>query len=201
MSHLIQRMQESSITTASDSLAGAFMKDPLQTYVFPNEDERKKKSPGHFAAILQYGLMFGEVYTTINSEGAVVWLGPGETDVTPDKAEKGGLGKLSEILGEAPANRFFSVLDFLEPYHKNDANEPHWYTMVIGVSPSGHRAGIGSALMKPVIDKACSQKTPIYLETSEPSNISFYTKLGFRVLRELKEPDSGLKLWTFKLEF
>ncbi len=201
MNDFIQLMQESSIKAASESLADAFMKDPLQTYVFPNEEERKKKSPEHFAAVLQYGLMFGEVYTTKNSEGAVVWLCPGETDVTPEKAEKGGLGKLPEILGEAPTNRFFSVMDFLEPYHKKDAGESHWYTMVIGVAPSYHGTGIGRALMKPVIDKACSKKTPVYLETAEPSNISFYTKLGFRVVRELADPDSGLKLWTFRLDF
>jgi len=201
MSHVIQLMQESSISTASESLADAFMKDPLQTYVFPNEAERKRKSPEHFAAILQYGLMFGEVYTTGNSKGAVVWLRPGETDVTPEKAEKGGLGKLPEVLGEAPTNRFFSVLDFLEPYHKNDAGESHWYTMVIGVATSDHGTGVGSALMKPVIDKARSTQTPIYLETAEASNVSFYTKLGFRVIRELAEPESGLKLWTFRLDF
>jgi ribosomal protein S18 acetylase RimI-like enzyme len=201
MSHLIQLMQGSSIAAASESLADAFMKDPLQTYVFPIEEERKRKSPEHFAAILRYGLMYGEVYTTNNSKGAVVWLRPGETDVTSDKAEKGGLGKLPEVLGEEPTKRFFSVLDFLEPYHKRDANESHWYTMVIGVAPSDHGTGMGRSLMKPVIDKARSKQTPIYLETAEPSNISFYTKLGFSVIRELTEPDSGLKLWTFSLDF
>ncbi len=201
MNHSIQPMSESHLKNAADSLAQAFMKDPLQTYVFPNEEERKEKSSGHFAAFLQYGIMFGEVYTTENSEGAIVWLRPEETDVTPEKAEKGGLGRLPEILGEEPTSRFFSVMDFLDPYHKQDASESHWYTMVIGVAPSFHGLGMGKALMKPVIDKARLTKVPIYLETAEPTNVSFYKGLGFRVVRELTEPVSGLKLWTFRLDF
>jgi hypothetical protein len=38
-------------------------------------------------------------------------------------------------LGEEASERFFSVMDFLDPYHKKDVLEPHWYTMVIGVAP------------------------------------------------------------------
>ena len=41
------------------------------------------------------------------------------------------------------------------------------------------------------IDTAC------YLETSQPANVSFYEKLGFRIVRELVDPVSGLTIWTF----
>jgi hypothetical protein len=55
--------------------------------------------------------------------------------------------------------------------------------------------------MEPVINKARVLKTPIYLETAEPSNIQFYTKLGFKIVRELTEPKSGLMLWTLRADY
>jgi len=66
MNYTIDIMPESNLKAASESLTKAFMNDPLQTYIFPDEEERKKKSPFHFGAILQYGLKFGELYTSKN---------------------------------------------------------------------------------------------------------------------------------------
>ncbi|ULQ55850.1 GNAT family N-acetyltransferase [Flavihumibacter rivuli] len=197
----IYPISEESIGTSSRSLSRAFMNDPLQTYVFPTEREREQKSPAHFEAVLRYGNLFGEVYTTQNLEGAVVWLTPGSTDVTPEKAEKGGLGNIHALLGEDAANRFFSVMDFLDPFHKQDAPEPHWYTMVIGVDPAFSGLGLGKALMQHILTKAQGNQTSVYLETAQPSNIKFYSSLGFTVLRELTEPKSKLPLWTFKKDF
>jgi hypothetical protein len=39
---------------------------------------------------------------------------------------------------------------------------------------------------------------PCYLETTQPKNVTFYQRLGFRVLREAVEPESGLTIWTFR---
>jgi ribosomal protein S18 acetylase RimI-like enzyme len=198
MSSLVKLLTEDDIEPVSQSMAMAFMNDPLQTYVFPDAEERREKSPAHFAALLRYGLLFGEVYMLSNGAGAVVWLTPGNTEVTPEKAEAGSLSALPALLGEEAAQRFFTVIDYADPFHKKDAPEPHWYTMVIGIAPSFCGQGYGRALMQPVMEKAQTQQTPIYLETAEPSNVHFYTRLGFQVIRELVEPVSGLPLWTFK---
>ncbi len=194
----IHALAEKKIKAASESLSKAFMNDPLQIYVFPDEEVRRQKSPAHFEGILRYGHMFGEVYATQNLEGAVVWLPPGNTDITPEKAEKGGLDNLPPLLGEAATARFFSVMNFLDPFHKSDVTELHWYTMVIGVVPDFCGLGYGRALMLHIMEKAQKDHTNIYLETVQPSNIHFYTKLGFKVLRELTHPGSKLPLWTFK---
>lgn len=196
----IHPLTEQNIKKASQSLSNAFMEDPLQQYVFPNTEQRRLKSPAHFEAVLRYGHMFGKVYTTSNMEGAAVWLPPGETDIKPEKAEKGGLGTIPSLLGEDAAARFFGVMDFLEPFHKEDVPESHWYTMVIGVDPTFSGLGYGKALMQHVMDITQKEQTSIYLETAQPSNINFYTSLGFKVIREVTDPGSQLPLWTFKKE-
>ena len=91
-------------------------------------------------------------------------------------------------------------MDFLDPFHKTDAAEAHWYTMVIGVDPAFCGLGYGKALMQHTMTKAQNEHTSIYLETAQPGNIPFYTNLGFKLAREVTEPGSELPLWTFKKE-
>ena len=129
MNHRSEKLVESNLPLAAQALTNAFMEDPLQQYVFPDEAVRKIRSVPHFEAVLRYGVLFGEVYTTEDHGGAVVWLRPGETLVTPEKAEKSGLASLPETIGDAEFTRFISVLDFADEFHKQDMPAPHWYTM------------------------------------------------------------------------
>ena len=197
---MISRMDEDGLPAAAQALANAFMDDPLEKYTFPNEDERRAKAPGHFAAALRYGLKFGEVYAAADGAGASIWLKPGETEVTPERAIEGGFGELPGVMGEGAFNRFFTALAFAEEYHKRDVSEPHWYTMVLGVDPAFQGRGYGRSLLEPVMDRARADGTPVYLETAQPKNVSFYEKMGFRVLRELVEPSSSLQMWTFRCD-
>jgi GNAT superfamily N-acetyltransferase len=197
MNHTIEKLTRPNLPFAAKTLTNAFMEDPLQGYVFPDEAERMEKSIPHFSAILQYGLLFGEVFTSNNFEGAVVWLRPGETKVTPEKAEQGGLAALPQTIGKAPFTRFISVLDYADQFHKQDMKELHWYTMVIGVDPSFQGKGYGNSLLSPILEEAASNNYPVYLETAQPKNVSFYKHMGFDVIREVTEPVSGIKIWTF----
>jgi hypothetical protein len=53
-------------------------------------------------------------------------------------------------------------------------------------------------LLAPILQQASADHHPVYLETAQPSNVFFYQKLGFDVIREVVEPGSGLRIWTFK---
>ncbi|MCG7857131.1 GNAT family N-acetyltransferase [Flavihumibacter sp.] len=194
----IRKIKEEELEAASLSLANAFFMDPLQRYVFPEEKDNREKSPIHFKSILNYGYLFGDVYTTDDIGGAVVWLRPGETDGSPEMAVAAGLDKLPEEVGTEEMNRFFNAIAFVETFHKEDIPMPHWYTMVIGVDPVHQGKGYGRILLDPVLEQAAADGIPVYLETAQPANVSFYQHLGFRILRELVEPVSGLQLWTFQ---
>ena len=200
MTHNITRMTDAELDRAAQALTNAFMEDPLQKYTFPYEADRKTKSPAHFAAALRYGLMFGEVFTDEKGAGASIWLKPGGTDFSDERTRAAGFSELPDKMGADPFERFFSALGFAEEFHKKDAPEPHWYTMVVGVDPSFQGQGFGRALLDPVLNRAKNDKFPVYLETAQPKNVTFYEKLGFDVVRELVEPTSGLKMWTFLKE-
>ena len=71
-------LPESRVEEAAEALAQAFQDDPLQTYTFPDSEERKRLSPAHFEAVLRYGLLAGQVFTGIEvGSGAAIWIPPG----------------------------------------------------------------------------------------------------------------------------
>jgi len=192
-------LDESKLDLAAAALGRAFQDDPLQSYVFPDPVARERLSPDHFRPVLRYGIRYGEVLTTPGVPvGAAVWLPPGQTSVTDERAAETGLDRLASTIGADAANRFFSVLGFIDPFHHQDAPDPHWYTMIIGVEPSAQGRGCGRSLLQPILDRAENAGQACYLETAQPDNIAFYRHLGFRVLREVKEPSSGLRLWTLR---
>lgn len=196
---LVQPLDPGDVPRAAAALARAFQADPLQSHVFPDPVERAAKSPAHFAPLLAYGLRFGTVLTTAGEPcGAAVWLPPGETDVTEARAREAGLDKLPELLGEGAAARFFGVLDAVDPFHKTDMPPDHWYLLVLGVEPAAQGRGLARALLAPVIAQADRNGHPCYLETAQPANVGLYRHLGFRVLREVVDEASGLRLWTFR---
>jgi GNAT superfamily N-acetyltransferase len=194
-------LERKNLPRAAACLARAFHDDPLQTYVLPDPEERAERSAGHFAPILEYGLRFGTVLTTAEEpRGVSVWLPPGQALVTEERAAEAGLDRLPDVLGAAAANRFLSVLSAIDPYHQIDVPADHWYVFVLGVDPAAQGLGLGRALLAPILDEARRERLPCYLETAQPRNVPFYQHLGFRVLRDMVHEESGLPLWTFRLD-
>ena len=192
-------LRDGDLDAAAGALSEAFQDDPLQTYVFPDPLERAERSPAHFAPLLRYGLQFGHVLTTAGRpQGAAVWLGPTAWNITPERAAATGWDGLPSIMGAAAAGRFFSALAAIEPYHHRDVPAGHWYLFVVGVSPDAQGRGLGRALLQPGLDRADAAGQPCYLETAQPKNVPFYQHLGFRQVVEVREPVSGLQLWTFR---
>ena len=90
------------------------------------------------------------------------------------------------------------MLAAIDPYHHRDVPPAHWYVMVVGVAPEKQGKGIGRALLQPIIERADTAGQPCYLETAQPANVGLYERLGFRRVVDMVEPQSGLRLWTFR---
>ena len=72
--------------------------------------------------------------------------------------------------------------------------EPHWYLAFLGIEPSEQGKGLGSALLRPVLERCDSEGTPAYLETSNERNLPFYQRHGFEVVQQCGIPD-GPHFW------
>lgn len=70
-----------------------------------------------------------------------------------------------------------------------------YYLWFIGVDPNKQHEGIGSKLLKDVINKGQKENRTICLETSTSKNIPWYQSFGFTIYQEL---DFGYKLFCLK---
>lgn len=193
---VVQRVSHEGVDDAATVLASAFQDDPLQKYVFPDEEDRRRLSPTYFGAVLAYGLQFGAV-NAIPGNGAVIALPPGQTDVKADRAVEGGLNSLPELIGPDAAARALGVLAAAEPMHRRHATGSHWYVMALGVTPEAQGTGLGRDLLESVFADADPARLPVYLETTRAANIAFYGHMGFAVVEQFREPTSGLDVWGF----
>ena len=194
----ITRLRPNDLPAAAEILSRAFYQDPLQIYTLPDPVERQERSPVLFSAALRYGLLFGEVLTTPDLQGAAIWIGPDAWDITDERAAAAGFDRLPPEMGADATQRFFSVLALGDEPHRRDVQPDHWWVMVLGVAPEAQGRGHARALLEPIMHRADAAGQQCYLETANPANITFYERMGFQRITELVHPESGLRLYTFR---
>ena len=79
-------------------------------------------------------------------------------------------------------------------------DRPHYYLWGLTVDPNQKRKGIGTALLKPVIEKADVEQKPIYLETHDENNVAYYQRHGFSLVYTGKFPKFDLSIWCMVRE-
>ena len=63
---------------------------------------------------------------------------------------------------------------------------PHYYVRDVGVLPSMQGHGLGSALLRPTLERCDREGLPAYLEASSERSAALYERLGFQITRELR---------------
>src|SRR5206468_12016999 len=79
--------------------------------------------------------------------------------------------------------RAAGLLSVIERRH---IRETHYYFAYVGVSPEAQGQGLGTALMRPTLDRCDEQGLPAYLEASSERNAALYERLGFELKDELR---------------
>jgi GNAT superfamily N-acetyltransferase len=176
----------------SDVLQAAFWDDPVTTWILPDEGSRSRRLAGFFRVFLErHYLPMRTVWTTSAQSGGALWSPPGHWRVTPRELIT-ALPVLARV-GGRHAVRAVRLFDEVERRHPT---VPHWYLGVLGTNPPEQGRGVGSALLRPVLDRCDAEGTPAYLESSKESNIPFYGRHGFEVTGEIRASASGPTLWA-----
>ena len=179
-------------------LARAFQEDPVNRYVFADAQQRAARFPAVFVPFIRYGLRAGVALTTEASDCVAIWLPPEHREMRPQLVIESGLNSLPSVMGAEAADRLIGFIRHLEAIRRQEIPGPHWYLMLLGVESPVRRCGIGSALMRAILDRADGEGHACYLETAQPANLHFYQSHGFASLGERVEPRSGLRFWPFK---
>jgi GNAT superfamily N-acetyltransferase len=181
--HLVRRSNEADLTAMADALAAAFYDDPVVRWIMPDDARRSADLAGLFAI---FGARFqphGENCVNETATGAALWLPPFATFTPEDDA------RFAAALMAAAAEDVERLGMFSETMEAAHPIDPHHYLMLLGVAPAQQGTGVGSALLREVLDVADAAGEPAYLEATTERNRGLYERHGFEVTRELRCAD------------
>jgi ribosomal protein S18 acetylase RimI-like enzyme len=131
------------------------------------------------------------VYLAGDGVGAAMWSAPGSWALPP-----------AEILREtAPSMRAFgrnlprALRTQLEVESEHPKEPTHWYLGYLGVRGDAQGQGVGSLMLREVLDQADAAGTPAYLESSNEKNLTLYERHGFVVTKSYAALGRGPTIW------
>jgi ribosomal protein S18 acetylase RimI-like enzyme len=163
-------------------LAAAFQDDPIFAWLMPNEANRQARLRRFFEIELRHVVLArGCAWTSSAFTGAALCLPPGAWRL-PTRILFAQGPSFARAFG-ARLPRAAGLLSAVERHH---IHEPHYYFAYIGVSPEAQGQGLGTALMRPTLDRCDEEGLPAYLEASSERNAALYERLGFELKDEFR---------------
>ena len=150
-------------------LARAFYDDPPIRWVITDDGRRRKLFERSFGLYLRR-LWFKQdaCYTTDSVVGA-----------TSGSCRGNGRSGSSQLAPAALDGADQRPAASADPARARRAGvessvEPHYYLPLVGVEPEWQGRGLGTALMRPIVERCDGEKVPAYLEATTPRNRALY---------------------------
>lgn len=188
----VRRATAADVEPMAAQLARSFFDDPVIGHVFRNAARRPEGLRRYFTTQMRRDyLAFGGCYTTDDHTGAAIWAPAGKPLLSTPAGIVNMITVIPYVMPHAVTTvRLLALMESLHPH------EPHWYLATLGTDPDRQGRGVGSALLRPVLEHCDAEGLPAYLESSKERNVPFYRRHGFEVVREVPLPGGGPKIWT-----
>lgn len=83
----------------------------------------------------------------------------------------------------------------LNGVEKKHPHTLHYYLLALGVVPEMQGRGLGTQLMRPILERCDRDGIPAYLESSKEINVPLYERNGFKVTEEYTVSGGGPRIW------
>jgi GNAT superfamily N-acetyltransferase len=157
---------------AIGTLTLAFSADPANRWCWPTASEFFVAFPAFVRALGGRAFAARSAFEIADGAGAALWLPPG---IEPDEAEL-----TSIIQRTVHASRREALYMLIEQMGRHHPSVPHWYLPFVGVDPVHQGRGLGGVLLANILRRCDAERLPAYLESTNPRNVPFYERLGFR---------------------
>jgi GNAT superfamily N-acetyltransferase len=128
-------------------------------------------------------------------------LPPGHTAISQGEYIRNGFLPAAFVLGLRNFVRSQHCEEFVTHIHAKIMNgRPHYYLWGLVVDPACQRKGVGTALLKPFLQKADSEKMPVYLETHDEKNVAYYQWQGFDLRQATMISKYDIPIWCMVRE-
>ncbi len=186
----IRRTTPNDIPALARTLALAFANYPWTRWIVPADDHPRRLEALFTLDLETIGVPHNETWMTDDASAVAVWIPPKAIQThTPDWARH--TERSAPLLGDrlAIADAADTLIAPRRP------QEPAWYLATMGVQPDRQRQGLGSAVLRPVLDRCDAEGIAALTDTSSPENVNFYGRLGFSIHAEVAMPDDGPTVW------
>lgn len=191
---VVRSAKKSDRPRLANALTDAFSEDPVFLHMLPADiSKRQARLRRFFTLELPRSEGLGGAWTTSDTAGAAVWFPPNRWKPPWWHSLRQTPGML-RVFGPQ-AQRAGRVLTTMQDHHPR---RPHWYLLYVGTVAGRRGSGVGSALLRPVLELCDTQAIPAYLEATNERNRSLYLRHGFTDLAPLQLPDGGpvvLPMW------
>ena len=187
---LVRKATDEEAGDLANVLALALFDDPPTLWAFPDAKRRREILPTFSHVFVEASLRQREAYTVEDLSAVCLWFPPG-WDMSEDEAaafESAIRTAAAEYAESGP----LTIYGLLGRHHPT---EPHFYLAFAGTLPDHQGRGIGSTLIKRVLDRCDDAHIPAYLEASADRNRQLYERLGFETQARIDLPE-GPPMWA-----
>lgn len=156
-------------------LADAFVEDPMQRWLFPNDRHRRRRLRRFYELDLRHRLEGRCTVERLGPEGVAFWQPPGDRATVPVRSAV----RLAPAFLSVAAHHPAAAMRVLAAVAAARPDEPHWYLSHLAVAPSAQSRGVGSRLLRAGLVRADAEGVGVHLETANPANLAFYARHGF----------------------
>ncbi len=187
----LYKIQKKDLKNAVNVLTNAFSEDSMWKEVFNDEDKNGILTE----VMVRFCLKYGDVLSTSENLEGVMAIAPYDKDMTALRVIRSGAFSLSmKIANEAKKMKILS--NTVEEAKKDLNLDPYLHLLIMGVSQEIQGKGFGGKLLRALIEKAETERKPIYLETQKEETVSLYEKYGFSVKKKIILPvPLNLPMW------
>ncbi len=193
---IFKQLSAGHIKGAVDVLSRAFDQDPVFTFYLYDPRRRKLAYRPFFGDLILSNVRLGYVYVAMINHRVVaasVWRPPEAGEARPKERFLSAAAQLAvRIFFPKSAKVLFQGFHTM---HSSHPKEPYWYLCCVGVDTDLQGKGIGTCLLRPVLDIADQANVICYVETPFPRDIVFYQRLGFEILKKTQPFIGAPPIW------
>jgi ribosomal protein S18 acetylase RimI-like enzyme len=193
----VRTLEPARSVDAIEMLTVAFDGDPMFRFLLPQAEPRRR---------WLRAIMGGAVSLTLPDGWALAAEGervPGVILYVPPRRYPPPSSRIAGSMLRSPPpwptlhflRTGLRVLSAMERLHPKT---PHYYVMTLGVHPAQQGKGFARKLVSSVTSRADDECVSTYLETTNPTNLPIYRKLGFDIVGEHILGAGYPPLWTMQ---
>ncbi|MFJ4860046.1 MULTISPECIES: GNAT family N-acetyltransferase [unclassified Streptomyces] len=170
----------------------SFRTDPVSSWVFPDPEHRAAVHGKFLGVFVDVALEEGRIDYAVDGSAAALWLRIPAADPQAEPVEDEVPARMRAVAD--PDNERCELVGRLTGAVHPTAEE-HEYLLMIAVAPGRQGEGLGTELMRPVLERCDREGVPAYLEASSGRSKELYERLGWEFMGEAVRLPDGPLMW------